>query len=268
MKPSQPRGAVESRVWYAHNLVVQEQHESKVGETAVAAAARQALESTKSLPRSKVRSSNRARLLVGMSLAGAAVAAVSLPWRQEAAEPQLAITRDPSASAIADGREIPATGDGAVQKVSAQGIDQTVVAASQAAVKAPDEEPSGAEPRVAGFAATDTASITTGTAAPAGSVQASPFALAPAPPGAGVGEIVPSSSAPEIEVVELKEGEAPLADDDETNKTTSSARVRKRSSAAKQSVEYYETGDCAMPSWAWRVFGFTEPVKKRRGCGG
>lgn len=263
---------MQSRVWYAHNLVVQEQHESKVGESAVAAAARQALESTKSLPRTRVRPRNRARLLVGMSLAGAAVAAVSLPWRQEAAEPQLSITREPSASAVADGREVLATGDATVQKLAAQSTDESVVAASHAAVKVRDEEPSGAEPRVAGFAAMDTSSITTGTATPAGNVPASPFAIAPATPGAGVGELVPSNSAPEIEVVELKEGEAPLADDDGIgskgagNKTTSQPRARKKSS--KQSAEYYETGDCAMPSWAWRVFGFTEPVKKRRGCGG
>jgi hypothetical protein len=276
-------------------LVVSEQHESKKGESAVAAAARQALESTKSLPRSNVRSRSRARWLVGMSLAGAAVAAVSLPWRQEAAEPEPAITLAPETSLVETAQKVaPAAGNAAVEQdaagVNETNINETAAAASEAVEQAAAERLASASPGTdssapdsAGPRPRDTASITTGSATPAGSapvagsVSAGPFAASPAKPGTGAGELVPSSSAPEIEVVELETGEPASADDDDqkaedtaaTSNTTAAKtpRVKRRSASQKQSAEYYQTGDCAMPHWAWRVFGFQEP-KRKRGCGG
>lgn len=270
---------MQSRVWYAHDLVVSQEPETKKGQSAVAAAARQALESTKSMPPSKPRA-RWGLWVAGASLAGAAATALLIPFEQDAAEPQLSIASEqPPVTASLDeapGSKDLATEEAVAQKVAATGQEQNVSPpeADKEPVQASHENPGDRPPHVARYTAIDTGTLTTGSTSRAADLHASPFAGAPVQPSGNVGELEPESLAPEIEVVEVdRDGSVPQTEDglgrakSAPRRTAVQSRVRRKPAAAQQSVEYFTTGDCAMPPWAWRVFGFTEPAKKKPGCG-
>ena len=294
---------MESRVWYAHDLVVAEKRETKAGESAVAAAARQALESTKMMPMPKSRRRSRAPWVVGAGLVGAAAAAMILPLPEEPAEQQVAAAHDhvasdsvldPKAPAKAPPVETGSTGSSQERATADRGdapedselttapqiaepeAPASKAQAEEAVPKAAEEQRPGIESRVAGYSAIEATDITTGTATPAADLKASPAAAAPASPSITAGEIPPAASAQEVNTVELHDGSAPAAAAPgdaaagaapPASGATETAQRTRRKPARQVDYYDYETGDCAMPHWGWRVLGFTEPANKKK-CGG
>lgn len=266
MKPSQSSGPTESRVWYAHDLVVPEKRETKVRESAVAAAARQALESTNSMP-VRSRRPQRAPWIVGLGLVGAAAALMMMPWSPETNDSQTTAAGPSSGVDLASVKEEAGPIDKAVaptsvaiEKQSAVTVpaNQDLAAASRTATdRVPPETGSLGQPRVAGYAATNDN---------LGNVDASQLPVTVARPDSGAGEVAASRAAPEIDVVEMEDGKGEAGEKDEASSRSAGRQRKVPVRSNKQTVEVYETGDCAMPSWAWRVFGFSEPVKRKPSC--
>lgn len=308
---------MQSRVWYAHTLVVPEKRESKVNESAVAAAARLALQSTPPVSHSLQRRRPRRFLEAGL-LATSAVLLL-LVWRQYAGEPPA--SGDAVAVAASDPREdVPAvletgTVQRAVEQVPTKVADETALPPADATIPALEEaEPAAVQSRVAGFTAINPDHAAAETYNEAADLPASEFATAPG--ASGVGELAAIHAGSEIETIEVgEEGREPAVEaeveaghEDKQPGTGAAAEVSKegqeggtetvpaetvtrtppgvvsnarskapastgrsanqtrpKKTVKKQSTEVSDFGDCSMPRWAWRAFGFTEE-KRRRPC--
>ena len=276
VKPSQPSGPTESRVWYAHDLVVPEKRETKVRESAVAAAARQALESTNSMP-VRTRRPRRALWLAGVGLAGATAALMMIPWSPEPNDGPATATGTSSGVDVASAKEKVSVDVGDTDKPSAPAIravekdpavaqpaNQYLATAPRPATdRTPPETGSLGQPRVAGYTATNADPAETENL---GGVDPSQLPVTIARPDSDAGEIRSSRAAPEIDVIEMEDEKGETSNKNDSSSRSAGRQRKVQARANKQAAEYYETGDCAMPSWAWRVFGFSEPVKRKPSC--
>lgn len=273
---------MQSRVWYAHTLVVPEKRESKVNESAVAAAARLALESTPPVSHSLQRR-RRPRRFLELGLLATSAVLLFLVWRQYAGEP--GVSGDAVAVAASNTREdIPAvletgTVQRAVEQVPAEVAGEATLPPADATVPALQEaEPAAGQPRVAGFTALGADLEEAETYGEAADLPASEFATAPGASGAG--ELSPVHAGSEIAAIEVGEdSRQPETEAVETARRSppsvvSNARSKPPASSGrsanqtkpkkrKQSSQVNDSGECSMPHWAWRAFGFTEEKRKR-----
>lgn len=281
---------MQSRVWYAHTLVVPEKREpSTVNESAVAAAARLALQSTPASSHAFQR--RRPRRFLELGLLATTAVLLLLVWRQYTGEPSISgdavevAARDlpedaPSMMETGTvGQTFEPSPTEIVEEAKLPPVDATVQNLEEA-------EPVAAQPRGAGFAALNADLATGETYDAAADLPASEFARAPDAPGVEeVGELPPIHSGSEIEAIEVGEGDdqagsgavrsiartpsnvvsnarskPSAASGKSANQTKPKKTIRKQST-----TQVSDFGDCSMPQWAWRVFGFTEE-KRRRPC--
>lgn len=274
---------MQSRVWYAHTLVVPEKRESKVNESAVAAAARLALQSTPPVSHSLKR--RRPRRFLELGLMATTAVLLFLVWRQYVGEPS--VTGDAVAVAVSDPREdIPAvletgTVERAVEQLPTKVAGESTLPPTDVTVSALQEaEPEAGQPRVAGFTAINADPEAAETYDEATDLPASDFATAPGP--SGVGELAAIHAGSEIETIEVGEesrqpGTDLVQDDKHRSQSVignarakpraptgrSANQTRPKKTVKKQSTQISDFGDCSMPRWAWRAFGFTEEKGKR-----